>query len=173
MRGLAFRLPPVTIVLLAACVVGIAIAFWGEPIGLVMIAAGCVVVGAYMEFKWRRLLDRWQTPEMITHVGLLLRAGLNALIAAATLLALVGLAWIYVEPSLIVVLTFGIVAMLYLPYSYWLLRRRYDVDRNSGAHVGGPGRALRYVGHYEPDWHARILVGALGGATVAVIVLLI
>ena len=84
---------PVVVGLLLILVAGIVLSLPGglDRYGLAVVVAGCVIVGAHLEFSWRPALDRWRIPQITTRTWLLLRAGLNALVFVLTLTFVIGL----------------------------------------------------------------------------------
>ena len=160
---------PVVVGLLLILVAGIVLSLPGglDRYGLAVVVAGCVIVGAHLEFQWRPVVDRWRMPQITTRTWLLLRAGVNALVFVLTLTFVIGLLPLFTELEPRVVLSLAVFSAFYAPYCYWVLRRRYVAENVATDGLPGARAALRYVDRPEVGWQARVLAGTLAGPALA------
>ena len=165
MRFPALRFSPVVCGLLAVAVLSLVLASLdGLELLVGPLILALLVAAIYVHLRWpkdrRHWLNRWQTPDTTTALGLLLRAGCRLILILA--LGAIPLRLIVLGGGAVPIVAISgltVIGVL-LPQVYWDVRRQYTRGSNDGP--------LQYTGTPKRTWRERLLVAGVGAAVLFV-----
>ena len=137
-----------------------------EDWSFTLLAAGAFLVAVLLYITWPKdrlhFLNQWQTPDITTHKGIQLRAGLNSLIALTLVAAFGTLLWLTSNSIYVFAGVSSVLLLLHIPHSYWILRRQYEPLQTEDS-TDDHRSLLRYKGVPQVRLWTRLLIGAIAG----------